>query len=93
MFDLELWNSLPYFYGFGGKLADKEFTRTNGYLNSEESIHAVETMFNLYKEKLINPNLLDDSGDLWSDIYASWDTFMIDEGPWYYSILLQQSED
>jgi len=88
MLGLEMWQSLPYFFGLGGKFSDDGFTQTDGYLNSPESIQAVETLVELYHEGILNPGMLDGSADLWNDVHSGRDTFMIDEGPWYYSILL-----
>lgn len=92
MAGLELWNSLPYFFALGGQLADDAFTEADGYVNSDASVQAVETMLALYREDLLNPWLLEGTGDLWKDVYASWKVFMIDEGPWYYSILMNASD-
>ncbi len=88
MIGLELWSSLPYFHGLGGVLADEGFTRTSGYFNSDNSVQAVQTMLDLYGEGILNPGMLDDSSDLWNDLYKDTNMLMIDEGPWYYSILL-----
>ncbi len=88
MIGLELWSSLPYFHGLGGVLADEGFTRTSGYFNSDSSVNAVQTMLDLYNEGIINPGMLDGTSDLWNDLYKDTNMLMIDEGPWYYSILL-----
>jgi multiple sugar transport system substrate-binding protein len=40
----------------------------------------------------LNPNLLDGKIDLWRDVASSWKLLMIDEGPWYYSILMNSSD-
>jgi multiple sugar transport system substrate-binding protein len=89
MIGLELWSSLPYFHGLGGVLADKAFTQTIGYFNSDSSVEAVQTLLDLYNEGILNPGMLDGTSDLWNDLYKdSANMLMIDEGPWYYSILL-----
>ncbi|MBB6671333.1 extracellular solute-binding protein [Cohnella nanjingensis] len=88
MSGLEMWQSLPYFFALGGKLADDRFARTAGYLNSEDSIRAAETMAGLYREGVLNPNLLNGAGDLWSEVSGGGKVLMMDEGPWYYSILM-----
>ncbi|MFD0673189.1 extracellular solute-binding protein [Cohnella sp. GCM10027633] len=88
MSGVDPWGSLPYFFGLGGKLSDEGFTRTNGYLNSEGSVRAVETLVRLFREGVINPHLLDGLGDQWKGVYDGDQILMIDEGPWYYSILM-----
>lgn len=91
MSGLDMWGSLPYFFGLGGKLSDERFTTTNGYLNSEASIYAVETLLKLFQEGMLNPHMLDGKGDLWKDVHSDSRVLMIDEGPWYYSILLNSA--
>ncbi|MFF2886470.1 extracellular solute-binding protein [Paenibacillus sp. NPDC057967] len=88
MSDVDLWNSLPYFFALGGNLADPSFSRTEGYLNSPASVSAMKELLKLHKEGIINPWLLKGNADLWREVYAPGRFLMIDEGPWYYSILL-----
>jgi multiple sugar transport system substrate-binding protein len=92
MSGLDMWSSLPYFFGLGGKLADETFTTTKGYFNSEESIGAMEMLVKLFQEGVLNPSLLTGGADLWGDIRTGDKLFMIDEGPWYYSILLHSKD-
>jgi len=91
MSGIELWNSLPYFFALGGQLADPVFMSTNGYFNSERSITAMKELLELYRDDVINPWLLEGNADLWREVYASNLFLMIDEGPWYYSILLNSA--
>jgi multiple sugar transport system substrate-binding protein len=85
MSDIDTWNSLPYFYGLGGKLTNPEETKATGYLDSDESISAVEKLVELYQKEMLNRNLLGGRPDLWEGIRVG-SYFMIDEGPWFYSI-------
>jgi multiple sugar transport system substrate-binding protein len=83
---LEPWDTIPYLYSLGGALTDKNFNKASGYLNSEETIYAVEQLTALYKEKLIN--LPDQSGDDKNfERVQSGNILMTDEGPWFYSLL------
>lgn len=91
MSGIELWNSLPYFFSFGGKLADAGFTRTGGYFNSPESVAAMKELLRLYRDGVINPWMLQGNADLWTEISTKNRFLMIDEGPWYYSILLNSA--
>lgn len=88
MSGIEPWGSLPYFFGLGGKLSDDGFNGTDGYLNGEDSVRAVETMARLFREGVLNPHMFDGLGDLWKGVYDGKQILMIDEGPWYYSVLL-----
>ncbi len=88
MSGIELWHSLPYFMALGGRLADAGFTRAAGYLDSAESVQAMEELRRLFQQGVINPWMLEGSADLWKEVYTSNRILMIDDGPWYYSILL-----
>jgi multiple sugar transport system substrate-binding protein len=92
MSGIEFWNSFPYFAGLGGQLMDEGFTQTDGYLNSEASVAAVTSLLNLYREGILNPEMISKNADMWTDIYSSRKLLMIDEGPWYYSILMNTDE-
>ncbi|MDQ6419778.1 extracellular solute-binding protein [Paenibacillus sp. LHD-117] len=91
MTGIDLWNSLPYFFANGGQLADEAFTRTEGYFNSDRSVAAAEELLRLFRDGIINPSLLAGNADLWREVYASQKLLMMDEGPWYYSILLNSA--
>jgi multiple sugar transport system substrate-binding protein len=83
---LEPWDTIPYIYSLGGSISDKKFTKASGFINSKETIHAVEQLTSLYKEKLIN--LPDQSGDEKNfERVQSGNILMTDEGPWFYSLL------
>ncbi|MEW9050046.1 MAG: extracellular solute-binding protein [Neobacillus sp.] len=82
---VDAWYILPYFYGLGGKITNQHFTKAIGYLDSVESIRAVSKLVELYKNGNINPNLLSGHPNLWEGIRTG-EYFMIDEGPWFYSV-------
>lgn len=91
MSGIELWNSLPYFMALGGKLADESFTKTAGYFDSDASIEAMKQLLALYKEGIINPYMFNGNIDLWKEVFSQGKVVMIDDGQWYYSILLNTS--
>lgn len=83
---LEPWDTIPYIYSLGGAISDKNFNKASGYLNSQETINAVNQLTSLYKEGLIN--LPDQSGDDKNfERVKSGNILMTDEGPWFYSLL------
>ncbi len=79
------WGSLPYFWTFGGRVTDDQFTKASGYLNSPESIAALEKIVELNNEGLIAPTILGGEPGTWDGIKENY--LMIDDGPWFYSIL------
>jgi multiple sugar transport system substrate-binding protein len=85
MSGLTPWESLPYFFGLGGQLTDATYSRATGYLDSEESIKAVHKMLELFRNGNLTPKLLSGNADTWQGV-LNGHYFMIDEGPWFYSI-------
>ncbi|WP_407271178.1 extracellular solute-binding protein [Radiobacillus sp. PE A8.2] len=80
------WDYLPYFWSLGGKLTDDEITQFDGYLNSAESVKAIETLYTWYEEGLISETLLGGRPGTWEGIETG-EYLAIDDGPWYFSIL------
>ncbi|MGD7023638.1 extracellular solute-binding protein [Rossellomorea vietnamensis] len=83
--DVSPWNSLPYFYGLGGKLLSPQYTQAAGYLDSKESIAAVERLVQLYENGNFPAEILKGYPQTWEKIRTGG-YFMIDEGPWFYSV-------
>jgi multiple sugar transport system substrate-binding protein len=86
------WGLLPYFWSLGGKLTDDSYNRVEGYLNSPESIKALETLNQWHKDGLIAPTLLGGEPGTW-DGMKNDEYLMIDDGPWFYSILMNAGEE
>lgn len=76
------WDTYAYFWLFGGVLTDDGFTKATGYMDSPQSIAALQTMLDLHKEKIFTIRDIDGTLDAWDDKseYA-----MFFEGPWYFS--------
>jgi multiple sugar transport system substrate-binding protein len=54
---LQGWNILPWIWSGGGDIANADLTQATGYLNSPQTVAAVQMLVNLYKQGAI-PNLL-----------------------------------
>lgn len=78
------WNTLPYFWTFGGKITDDNYTKAEGYVNSPESVAALEKIVQLKKDGLTTPNITGGEPGTWDGIKN--DYLMIDDGPWFYSL-------
>ncbi|MCM3665818.1 extracellular solute-binding protein [Mesobacillus subterraneus] len=83
------WGFLPYFWSLGGELTNEDYTKFDGYLNSPESIKAVEEIAKWQKDKLAAPTLLGGEPGTWDGMKKN-EYFMIDDGPWFYSILMNE---
>lgn len=79
------WGSLPYFWTLGGKITDDKYTKASGYLNSAESVAALGKIVELNNEGLIAPSIIGGEPGTWDGIKEKY--LMIDDGPWFFSIL------
>lgn len=84
------WGTPPYFLSLGGKYTNPENTKATGYLNSPESIKALEKIVDWNDKGLVGASLLGGEG--------TWEGFnnahyaMIDDGPWWYPANKDQTE-
>jgi multiple sugar transport system substrate-binding protein len=83
------WGYLPYFWSLGGKLTNDDFTQFDGYLNSPESIAAIEEIAQWHKDGLTAPTILGGEPGTWDGMKNN-EYLMIDDGPWFYSILMNE---
>lgn len=74
------WDLYPYFWLFGGKLTDEGFTTASGYLDSAESVEAINTMLELHQDGVFTIRDVDGTPDAWDGINSEYAMFF--EGPW-----------
>jgi multiple sugar transport system substrate-binding protein len=85
------WGLLPYFWSLGGSLTNDDYTAVDGYLNSPESVQALQTIADWQKEGLIIPPLMGGEPGAWDGLKTG-EYLMVDDGPWFYSILMNEAE-
>ncbi|HIU06940.1 MAG TPA: extracellular solute-binding protein [Candidatus Limiplasma pullistercoris] len=74
------WNICPFIWSFGGSLTDEEQTVATGYINSPETVKAVETFAMLAQEGALTGF---NSGDIpMTDDFGTGRYAMMLEGPW-----------
>lgn len=74
------WNICPFIWSFGGSLTDEEQTVATGYINSPETVKAVETFAMLAQEGALTGY---NSGDIpMTDGFGTGRYAMMLEGPW-----------
>ncbi|MDR0928413.1 MAG: extracellular solute-binding protein [Oscillospiraceae bacterium] len=74
------WDMLPYFWLFGGILTDEGFTKASGYMDSEQSVAAIEAIMQMHDDGVFTIRDLDGSPDAWDGINSQYAMFF--EGPW-----------
>ena len=47
------WNLCPFIWSMGGSITNEDQTKATGYLNSAETVNAIQTLADLYKEGAI----------------------------------------
>lgn len=74
------WNLCPFIWSFGGALTNEDQTVASGYINSPETVKAIETIATLYKEGALTGF---NSGDIpMTDGFGTGRYAMMLEGPW-----------
>ncbi|WP_100405250.1 extracellular solute-binding protein [Bacillus solitudinis] len=83
------WPFLPYFGSLGGTLTNADYSQFEGYLNSDESVKALETIVRWQEEGLVSPTLTGGEPGTWEGLERD-EYLMIDDGPWFFSILMNE---
>lgn len=80
------WQILPYFWSMGGKVTNDDYTKASGFVNSDDSVAALQTLYDLYKSGAIAPSILGDKPGTW-DGYKAGQYGSVLQGPWFFAIL------
>ncbi|MFC5401306.1 extracellular solute-binding protein [Cohnella soli] len=88
----DAWNMPPWFWTLGGTITDPEYKQATGYLNSDASVKALETIVGWNDEGLLAPPILGGQPGTWEGLRgeegkAKASYMMINEGPWFFGIL------
>lgn len=78
---VEAWAISPYFLSLGGQFTDKTNTKATGYLNSPQSVKALEKIVEWNNKGYVAKCLLGGEGS-WEG-YNAGHYGMLDEGPWW----------
>lgn len=78
------WAMLPFIWTLGGVITDENYTVATGYLNSPETVAALNTILDWYKDGVIGPAIMGEQPDGWGGIEAG-NYSMIVDGPWFFS--------
>ncbi|NNG34786.1 extracellular solute-binding protein [Nakamurella aerolata] len=91
---LQTWNVLPWIWSGGGSLTDEKLTTATGYLDSPETVAAVQMLVDLYQQQAI-PNLItgNKGGTPTSDGLPKGSYATILDGPWMAGVWSGQYPD
>ena len=82
------WNLCPFIWSMGGSLTNEDQTKATGYLNSKETVAAIQMLADLYQEQAITGW---NSGDIPMTYgFGTGRYMMLLDGPWKVSELSLQ---
>lgn len=87
------WNSIPWIASMGGSILNEDNTKAEGYVNSSDSIRALQTVAELYRGGYIAPTIAGGGGLGTFEGYAEGVYAMTIAGPWSYPILKGEYPD
>lgn len=74
------WNLCPFIWSMGGSITNEDETQASGFINSAETVKAIETLAELYQAEAITGW---NSGDIpMTDGFGTGRYMMLLEGPW-----------
>lgn len=79
------WATLPYFWSLGGSLTDDNYSVASGYLNSDASVAALETLAEWYNDGIISHAIIGEEPSAWGGMTTGGNYAMISEGPWFFT--------
>ncbi|RJX38886.1 extracellular solute-binding protein [Paenibacillus pinisoli] len=88
---IHAWGLAPWFWSLGGSITNDDYTKADGYLNSEASVKALQTIMDWNSKGLVLPVMLGGEPGTWDGI-ISGEYLMSDDGPWFYSTKIAEKE-
>ncbi|SHJ25999.1 carbohydrate ABC transporter substrate-binding protein, CUT1 family [Clostridium cavendishii DSM 21758] len=89
----DAWGMGSYFMSLGGKYTDEKYSKADGYINSPESVAALEKLVKLNEDGILGKCLNGGQPTTWDGIKKDGEYLMIDDGPWFYSILKDEAKN
>jgi len=80
------WNVLPWFWTAGGTMTDDGYTTATGYLDSAESVSALQWLVDMQNDGLLGPSSIGGDPDSWGG-FSSGSYATISDGPWFFSAM------
>ena len=84
------WAMAPLFHSLGGVYTNEDYTKASGYVNSEDSVKALETIVEWYDEGIIGPCFTGGKPDAANGLYDGNYLFSY-QGPWFFTSEFSQT--
>lgn len=88
---IHAWGLGPWFWSLGGTITNEDYTKVDGYLNSDASVKSLELIVDWNNRGLVLPIMLGGEPGVWDGL-KSGEYLMSDDGPWLYSIMIGEAE-
>lgn len=86
------WALLPWIWSFGGDITDEAMTTATGYVNSEETVAAVQYIADRVQDGCFSDGFIGSGLDAWGGFFGGTIVTML-EGPWFYPTQEEQYPD
>ncbi|MCB9459689.1 MAG: extracellular solute-binding protein [Anaerolineaceae bacterium] len=86
------WALLPWIWSFGGDVTDEAMTTSQGYVNGEASVAAVQFLADMVQSGCFSDGFIGSGIDTWGSFFGGTLVSML-EGPWFYPTLEGQYPD
>lgn len=83
------WAMAPLFHSLGGVYTNEDYTKASGYINSEDSVKALETIVEWYDEGIIGPCFTGGKPDAANGLYDGNYLFSY-QGPWFFTMMMKK---
>lgn len=80
------WNVLPWFWSAGGAVTNDDYTKASGYLDSQDSIDALQWLVDFQNDGLLGASSTGGSPDSWGGLTAG-NYAALSDGPWLIAAL------
>ena len=77
------WNLFPWIWSLGGQITNADYTKASGYLDSPQTVAALQWLIDLNKAGVLGPSTLGGKPDSWGGFQGS-NYSMINDGPWFF---------
>jgi ABC-type sugar transport system, periplasmic component len=80
------WSMAPIFMSLGGQYCDDQYTKAEGYVNSDKSVAALTKLVEMNDKGLIGKCLLGGQPGTWDGLKTDNGYMSVQDGPWFFTL-------
>ncbi len=84
------WQILPYFWSMGGKITNDDYTKASGFVNSDDSVAALQVLADMQKAGSVAPSMIGGQPGTWDGFKAGKYGSVL-EGPWFFATFVNDA--